>query len=240
MPRYNGELDTDRLPHSPPQKATIKRPLLLSAGKLEVEAAGLGDHDVLCGRGVPFHQHIGNIRWRRIVNANKEVYSQHKTNTHKFFMALSIVVAIERQGGRFIRLHMEKKNGNVVTFIPIDRKHAIEKTKQALREKPKETFCRKRKTKRRTGIERDDENDVLLDENHEDGYDDYDYDDDDVLPINHHAATQPLTGFSGLLSSFISVLGDDPMTTTAHPINATCDYEAHHHPSVFRGIYVQC
>ena len=69
--------------------------------------------------------------FRRIVNENKDIYHKCEKKSHRFFLAVSIIAAVERKGGRFLKKHDEKGDGN---WIKISRKDAIAKTNQALRE----------------------------------------------------------------------------------------------------------
>ena len=84
--------------------------------------------DVLCGRGGGSNNHLGNHIYRRIVNENKETYQTCKTPSMKQCIVLSIIVAIQRNGGRFIE---QGKDG---IWQEISSKKAIIKTSQALRE----------------------------------------------------------------------------------------------------------
>jgi hypothetical protein len=89
------------------------------------------DNDVLCGRGGLANKHRGNLLYRQLVNANKDLYqSCGKKKNHKYFLAISIIEAVEIQGGgRFLR--RDDKLGDWVT---ISREDAFSKTSQALRE----------------------------------------------------------------------------------------------------------
>lgn len=86
-------------------------------------------NDVLCGRGSVINKHEGNKRFRRIIAQNKKDYDLCKKNIHKCILAFSIVAAIERQGGRFLR-----KDENLHEWVKISRKDAVAKTTQALRD----------------------------------------------------------------------------------------------------------
>jgi hypothetical protein len=92
----------------------------------------LSDNDVLCGRGSVIHKHTGNRRFRRLISANKADYANCDKNSHKYFLALSIVLAIERQGGRFVKRSDERIEDSCL--IILSRKDAVAKTAQALRD----------------------------------------------------------------------------------------------------------
>jgi len=89
----------------------------------------VGDNDVVCGRGSIINKHVGNRRFRRIINENKLTYARCEKNSHKHFLALSIVLAIERKGGRFL-----KRNEKLNEWIKISRKESVAKAAQALRD----------------------------------------------------------------------------------------------------------
>lgn len=107
--------------------------------------------DVLCGRGSIVHKHMGNRSYRRIINENAEEYQALDKNSFKYYLALSIVVAIERQGGRFL-----KRDGNFMGYISnesgvwieLSRKEAVAKTAQALRDHIQGQRARVTSTKR--------------------------------------------------------------------------------------------
>ena len=66
----------------------------------------VNDMDVLAGRGGKTNTHRGNRIFHRLVDENKTIYqkdSTSKQNHRKYFLALSIVVAIENLGGRFLK-----------------------------------------------------------------------------------------------------------------------------------------
>jgi hypothetical protein len=89
----------------------------------------LRDEDVLSGRGGLSNKHPGNHVYRRIVSQNKETYQKCEKKLHKFFLAISIIAAVERVGGRFLR-----RDESAERWIELPRSDAISKTAQALRE----------------------------------------------------------------------------------------------------------
>ena len=94
------------------------------------------NQDVLCGRGGLSNNHLGNHVFRRIVNANKGLYQTCNNPVHKHCIVVSIIVSIQRKGGRFI----EKRRGG--GWQEIAYRKAMMKTSQALREALHD-FCRK-------------------------------------------------------------------------------------------------
>jgi hypothetical protein len=191
-------------------------------------ATVLGNNDILCGRGSVILRHIGNVRFRRIIVANKECYAKCKKNSHKLFMAISILAAIERKGGRFLRRKDEKDENS--TLIIMRRKDAIGKIAQALRDQIQPSSDRRERSKSnavkasvvaKAGAQESSPYDFNDHENYDKASDksaESDGRDADVLPIDHQAATQPLIGFSRLMSSFCSMV-DAPLPT-AHQIGS--------------------
>jgi hypothetical protein len=92
-------------------------------------ADGPRDVDVLCGRGGLINKHAGNIVYRKIVDYNKPFYqSVHKK--HRILVSQSIVQSIVKFGGRFMTM------GKGKVWNEIGYKRAVQKTSQALRERP--------------------------------------------------------------------------------------------------------
>jgi len=85
--------------------------------------------DVLCGRGGLINKHGGNIVYRRVVEFNKAVYKQVPKH-QRILVSQSIVETVGSHGGRF--LHQQ---ANAV-WKEITYRRAVQKTSQALRERP--------------------------------------------------------------------------------------------------------
>lgn len=88
----------------------------------------LQDSDVVCGRGGLANKHPGNRMLRRICCENKVLYQSSMNPTHKQCLILSILMAIQQHGGRFVA---RTKDGR---WEVISDKKAKEKTAQLLRE----------------------------------------------------------------------------------------------------------
>lgn len=84
------------------------------------------DRDVLNGRGQGVQRSGGNVAYRKLVSANKDLYCRAKDKS-KFPKA--IVAAVRECGGRFLELDERTKS-----YREIGDKKAREKTQQALRE----------------------------------------------------------------------------------------------------------
>lgn len=88
-------------------------------------------NDVLCGRGGATNSHVGNLNFRCLVGANKDIYVT-LTKKQKMMMARAIVNAVHNQDppGRFLQ-----KDANTGMWFDIGIPRSLEKTSQALREK---------------------------------------------------------------------------------------------------------
>lgn len=86
----------------------------------------VSEKDVLCGRGTHSNRHPGNRLFRRLVDANKDLYSSFSA-AHKTLLAISVVQTIHHLGGKFLQKRKED-------FVEVSTKHACTKTAQALRE----------------------------------------------------------------------------------------------------------
>ena len=87
-------------------------------------------HDVLCGRGGYANFHEGNRNWRRLVQANKDLYAA-LPKFQKQLLSQSIVNAVQAQSppGRFLY-----KDLRCNLWFPVEEAKAVDKTSQALRE----------------------------------------------------------------------------------------------------------
>lgn len=111
------------------------------------EIVSFGDDDVLCGRGAPNIHHPGNRYFRSLVKARQEEYGQLR-RPEKTAVVASILNAIERRGGRFLRQLSSGEWEEVHNAI------AYEKVCQALREYQKSRnkqlkSCRPKSTPKR-------------------------------------------------------------------------------------------
>jgi hypothetical protein len=85
--------------------------------------------DILFGRGGLANKHFGNKVYRRLIKHNKDLYRRLKSNQKRELLVKSILLAVESQGGRFLKA--DKATG---TWHPVDMKEAQRKICQALRE----------------------------------------------------------------------------------------------------------
>mmetsp|Transcript_15097 Transcript_15097/g.19136 ORF Transcript_15097/g.19136 Transcript_15097/m.19136 type:complete len:367 (+) Transcript_15097:101-1201(+) len=97
--------------------------------------------DVLSGRGGGTNQHEGNCYFRSLINANREKYLRSKKND-KPFISRSIVNAIRRRNGRFLKKDEKTGPGGTTQgdglWYEIGDAAAREKTSQALRQRAPE------------------------------------------------------------------------------------------------------
>ena len=112
-------------------------------------------HDVLLGRGTRPNGYIGNKRFRSLVKDRKEEYTSTVRNKEKQMIAMEVLSHIYSLGGRFLRSSEENVDatmregsliveGAVRCVAPYDA--ALEKCKQALREKRSKRAALKKRT----------------------------------------------------------------------------------------------
>mmetsp|Transcript_9642 Transcript_9642/g.11118 ORF Transcript_9642/g.11118 Transcript_9642/m.11118 type:complete len:386 (-) Transcript_9642:194-1351(-) len=90
----------------------------------------IGDWDVLCGRGGESNNHVGNKKYRKVVDERKAAYrkidgKQRKLKTN---YVRDIVMYINECGGRFIDVNRQGR------YYVVNVEKARKKTSQALRE----------------------------------------------------------------------------------------------------------
>ena len=100
-------------------------------GRQKTDITEPTDFDILCGRGGGTNHHPGNIKYRRVVNSLKNLYSRSSRN-HKGKICHAIVASIRESNGRFLGRKGSKEEG---PWHDIGDDKAIEKTSQCLREK---------------------------------------------------------------------------------------------------------
>jgi len=81
-------------------------------------------NDILCGRGGSSNRHLGNIHFRELVAANKQIYVG-LTKKQKMLIARKIVDAIHNTGGRFVA-----KDLDTSLYYDIGLPRSLEKTSQ--------------------------------------------------------------------------------------------------------------
>ena len=69
-----------------------------SAGRQKTDITEPTDSDILCGRGGGTNHHPGNIKYRRVVNSLKNLYSRSSRN-HKGKICHAIVASIRESNG---------------------------------------------------------------------------------------------------------------------------------------------
>ena len=92
--------------------------------KRKTDIAKPRSDDILCGRGGSSNRHLGNIHFRELVAANKQIYVG-LTKKQKMSVARKIVDAIHSTGGRFLA-----KDLDTGLFYDIGLPRSLEKTSQ--------------------------------------------------------------------------------------------------------------
>lgn len=97
----------------------------------------LRDNDVLSGRGSGVAAHPGNQKFRQLIRSHKNSYVSAPRN-QKMAIAAKVIEEIESLNppGRFL-----ERDGDG-SFVTMDYKKALEKTSQALRERPPQSSTR--------------------------------------------------------------------------------------------------
>jgi methyl coenzyme M reductase gamma subunit len=97
--------------------------------------------DILCGRDKVSYSHVGNRRFRVIVEMNYQRYQKCTTREAKTRITDEIIEGIRECGGRFLR-----KNEDTGMYEDVGDEYAHEKVSHALRSaKPKSTKPRKKR-----------------------------------------------------------------------------------------------
>jgi hypothetical protein len=113
------------------------------------EISDLNPHDVLLGRGTGPSDYIGNRAFRALCDDRKEQYTSLNQYKPKAAIAKQIFDIITERGGRFLK-QVEHEDGKVRNeddqkYVQVDKKTALEKCKQALREQKKSAEKGKKK-----------------------------------------------------------------------------------------------
>jgi hypothetical protein len=102
----------------------------------------LNHNDVLQGRGAGADRYEGNIRFRALVRERQSEYRQASHKEEKDRIAVEILLAVQTAGGRFVRKVDSISEAESLGippgqqgWLPIDQAAALEKVKQALRDK---------------------------------------------------------------------------------------------------------
>jgi hypothetical protein len=102
------------------------------------DVVDVSERDVLLGRGKRSNNWPGNIRFRKLVDAEQNAYMTASDDITRDAIAFEIANAIERQGGRFLRETVVEVNGVPRSAWMVVEGAAIRtKVKQALRDSSK-------------------------------------------------------------------------------------------------------
>uniref|UniRef100_A0A7S2YTX8 DUF6824 domain-containing protein n=1 Tax=Entomoneis paludosa TaxID=265537 RepID=A0A7S2YTX8_9STRA len=134
------------------------------------------ENDVLCGRGGgSTNPHHGNARFRQLISSQRDYY-RTLTKKQKMMLARQIVDLIHSVGGRFLARENSNSTSNSNGgngWYDIGLPRSLEKTSQALREKPKTSAAASTPTKEGSSaselsdggsadIEEDDQNMMMI------------------------------------------------------------------------------
>jgi len=104
--------------------------------------------DVLCGRGKSCYDHLGNQRFRQIIEQTLPKYAKATTKGEKTFFVRLVVNHISVQGGRFLKLDREKEQ-----WYEGDAICAKSKVGHAFRDALADKFSAKNKVNLPEGVE---------------------------------------------------------------------------------------
>ena len=91
---------------------------------------GFTSLDILSGRGGLANSHYGNRVFRRLVSLNRKRYQDLKCKHEKALLVDSIVYAVQKHGGRFLKFNTDTDCWDQ----QLSHRRAAQKTSQALRE----------------------------------------------------------------------------------------------------------
>jgi hypothetical protein len=91
--------------------------------------------DVLCGRGRPFQNHPGNLRFREIVNRHKKAYLS-SPRCNKLDIANDVVDEIKKKSEKDEAVRFLKRSKDYSCWLEVSDDIAREKACHALRSKP--------------------------------------------------------------------------------------------------------
>jgi len=119
------------------QRRTKEHFNMMAANNCNITA--LNDNDVLLGRGTGYARYVGNKRFLRLVRNRKKEYNSTKSYIVKGEIAVDVYCCLKKRNGRFLKLvKTGQRATNVVregVWREASQKDALEKCKQALREK---------------------------------------------------------------------------------------------------------
>lgn len=109
----------------------------------EIDGATPHRYDVVCGREKIVHHHIGNKRYLKIIQMNREKYQTAATRDIKTRITLCILEMVRSCGGRFLKLNKKEQE-----YQDVGDEYAREKISHALRsaKDPTQKRIRKKRT----------------------------------------------------------------------------------------------
>ena len=97
---------------------------------------GVTAKDVLCGRDRVSHAHVGNKKFRKLIEELRQSYQNAPSREIKTQITCQVISTIHSQGGRFLKLldsKMPSKSGEKLMWEEVSEQYAREKVSHALR-----------------------------------------------------------------------------------------------------------
>mmetsp|Transcript_8541 Transcript_8541/g.18462 ORF Transcript_8541/g.18462 Transcript_8541/m.18462 type:complete len:339 (-) Transcript_8541:70-1086(-) len=91
--------------------------------------ASWGEWDVPLGRCQEVREHVGNVRFRSLVDEHRDAYLKAGRRSEKSFISSKVYSIIKENGGRFL----DKSSGKSGEWMEINEDKALAKISQALR-----------------------------------------------------------------------------------------------------------
>ena len=159
---YQPETTGGRVAASPgqPHKMVATPPARANEAGQEIITT-VGPNDILLGRGAPFTENPGNIKFRELVGTRHMYYSAAKRQKDKQLVAWRVLKEIEARGGRFLKQLPTRSSGdsstdknaeaeaptrsieNAVWVVVQDQKEILTKIKQLLRDLAPESMSKR-------------------------------------------------------------------------------------------------
>mmetsp|Transcript_58172 Transcript_58172/g.142233 ORF Transcript_58172/g.142233 Transcript_58172/m.142233 type:complete len:322 (-) Transcript_58172:1941-2906(-) len=101
----------------------------------EQSLEGVSSKDVLCGRDRVSHAHIGNKKFRKLIEELRQSYQNAPSRDIKTQITCQVISTIHNEGGRFLKLVNEKQfgSGEQPRWEEVSDQYAREKVSHALR-----------------------------------------------------------------------------------------------------------
>ena len=108
----------------------------LQSRQEEQSLEGVTPKDVLCGRDRISHAHIGNKKFRKLIEELRQSYQNAPSREIKTQITCQVISTIHSQGGRFLKLvdtEKQSTSGEKLRWEEVTEQYAREKVSHALR-----------------------------------------------------------------------------------------------------------